>query len=132
MDYQLGAYATPAIDLTYILLNFISDSNRFSRYDEVLAVYHEQFSEALKKFGYLKQPPALLDVQIEMMRNGHLFAILLMFMFPYLIIDYDTLTEEDFGLGPNHLFAKCFVNERYRNVLKEGLNIFLAKGYFTV
>ncbi|XP_070504153.1 uncharacterized protein [Chironomus tepperi] len=129
-DYQICCYASPAIDLVYILYNFVSDENRFARYDEFLDTYHKQFVEALKKFGYLNKPPTLLDLQIEMMKNGNLQAQIGIFTFPYLILDVSSFTADDYAAGPRMIKMKAFENERYKRVMKEALPIFLRKGFF--
>ncbi|KAG5668114.1 hypothetical protein PVAND_016067 [Polypedilum vanderplanki] len=99
-DYQVAIYATPAVDLSYALYNFVSDDNRENRYDELLKVYHEQFVEALKKFGYIKAPPTLLDLQVEMMKNGNVQVLLGVCFYPFLLFDFSTLTAEDVTAGP--------------------------------
>jgi len=108
----------------------VSDENRFTRYDEFLATYHEQFAEALKKFGYLKKSPSLLDIQVEMMKNGNLQVQMNLFTFPYLIIDVSSFTPEDYAAGPRMIKMKAFQNDRFKKVMKEALPIFLRKGFF--
>lgn len=107
----------------------MSDENRFKRYDEFLATYHEEFVEALKKFGYIKKPPTLLDLQVEMMKNGNLQAQIGLFTFPYLILDVSSFTPEDYAAGPRMIKVKAFQNERFKRVMKEALPIFLRKGF---
>ncbi|KAL7013979.1 hypothetical protein ACKWTF_015679 [Chironomus riparius] len=128
-DFQICVYSTPAIDICYYLYNFVSDEDRISRFNEILATYHEQFVEALKKFGYLKQPPTLLDLQVEMLKNGHLQAQCAMLLYPFMILDMSTFTAEDFAVGMNFFNQKTFENERFKKVIKEELKIFLHKGF---
>ncbi|XP_070508925.1 uncharacterized protein [Chironomus tepperi] len=127
-DFQICVYASPAVDLTYMLFNFTSDENRYNRYDELLATYHEQFVEALKRFGYLKQPPTLLDLQVEMMKNGNLQAQNGLLMYAFLIFDMSTVKMEDLK-DKTALKRMTFENERYKKVIKEELEVFLFRGY---
>lgn len=106
----------------------MSDENRFIPYDELLVTYHEQFIEALKKFGYLKKPPSLLDLQIEMMKNGHLLATSGLLLYPFLIYDLQTLTPEDMAAGIKHLRRLAIDNSK--DVLKKEIEIFLYRGFF--
>ncbi|CAG9811444.1 unnamed protein product [Chironomus riparius] len=129
LDFQICVYASPAVDLTYALYNFVSDENRLTRYDELLFTYHEQFVEALKKFGYLKQPPSLLDLQVEMLKNGHFHAHFGMLMYPFLIFDLSTLKPEDIAGGMKNLKSKMFENERFKEVIKKELERYLHKGF---
>ncbi|KAL7013976.1 hypothetical protein ACKWTF_015676 [Chironomus riparius] len=129
LDFQICVYASPAIDLIYTLYNFVSDEDRLTRYDEILFTYHEQFVEALKKFGYLKQPPSLLDLQVEMLKNGNFQAHFGLVMYPFLIFDMKTLTMEDMADGMKGIGIKTYGNERFHKVAKKELEVYLMKGY---
>jgi hypothetical protein len=129
LDFQIAIYASPAIDLSYVLYNFVSDENRANRYDEVLQVYHEQFVESLKKFGFIRSPPSLLDLQVEMMKNGNVQVFLATCFYPFLIADFSTFTVEDFAAGPRGFKEKMFSTEHFRGVLRTELPKFLHKGY---
>ncbi|CAG9805057.1 unnamed protein product [Chironomus riparius] len=128
-DFQICTYATPAIDLCYFLYNFVSDKDRITRFNEILAIYHKQFVEALQRFGYLKQPPSLLDLQIEMLKSGHLQVQCAMLLYPFMIVDMSTFTSEDFAAGLNLFNEKTFDNERFKRVVKEELKVFMHKGF---
>ena len=115
--------------MCYFLYNFVSDEYRITRFNEILAVYHKQFVEALKKFGYKKQPPSLLDLQIEMLKSGHFQVQCAMLLYPFMIVDMSTFTSEDFATGLNLFNEKTFDNERFKRVVKEELKVFLHKGF---
>ena len=104
--------------------------NRFDRYDEILFIYHEQFVEALKKFGYLKQPPSLLDLQTEILKNGHLQATNFMHMFPLSIMDLDDFKGDGMEAGFSGMMKKAYQNENYKKILKRNLKRFLNNGFF--
>ncbi|KAL7013977.1 hypothetical protein ACKWTF_015677 [Chironomus riparius] len=129
LDFQICVYASPAVDLIYTLYSFVPDKDRITRYDELLVTYHEQFVEALKKFGYLKQPPSLLDLQVEMMKNGNFFVHFLMIMYPFFIFDMKDATAEDMSDGMKGLGIKIYNNERFQRVAREELRVYLLKGY---
>ncbi|XP_070508774.1 uncharacterized protein [Chironomus tepperi] len=129
LDFQICTYASPAIDLIYTLYNFVSDEDRIARYDEFLYTYHEQYVEALKKFGYLKQPPSLLDLQVEMMKNGNFQAHYVLMPYAFLIFDMTSLTLEDMADGMKGMAIKVYNNERFRKTAKKELDYYLMKGY---
>lgn len=62
-------WATPAIDLMYGLYALVGHEAREHR-DELIRHYHEHFCAVLVKLGYLNAPPTLLDLQVELLRNG--------------------------------------------------------------
>ncbi|CAG9811446.1 unnamed protein product [Chironomus riparius] len=130
LDYQICVYGSPAIDFAYAFFNFTSDNNRFDRYDEILFIYHKQFVEALKKFGYLKQPPSLLDLQIEILKNGHLQATNFMHMFPLSIMDLNDFKDDEMEPGFSGMMKKAYKNENYKKILKRNLKRFLNNGFF--
>ncbi|KAL7013980.1 hypothetical protein ACKWTF_015680 [Chironomus riparius] len=130
LDYQICVYGSPAIDYAYAFFNFTSDNNRFDRYDEILFIYHKQFVEALKKFGYLKQPPSLLDLQIEILKNGHLQATNFMHMFPLSIMDLNDFKDDGMEPGFSGMMKKAYKNENYKKILKRNLKRFLNNGFF--
>lgn len=69
IDFQLSVYATPAIDLTY-LLYMVSDNDARDNRDELLKTYHDQFTATLKSLGHLGAIPSLSDFHVELQRNG--------------------------------------------------------------
>lgn len=40
------------------------------RREELIRIYHNQFSIILNQLGYLKKIPSLLDLQVELLQNG--------------------------------------------------------------
>lgn len=99
IDYQICIHGTPAIDLIYALHFFVTIQNRKQHRDELIAIYHQQFVESLKKFGYLKSPPSLIDLHVELLRNGHLEVLIAICFIVYSFIDITSLTAEDMGKG---------------------------------
>lgn len=64
-------WATPAIDLSQ-LLNAVAnvDCIEANDRDRLVKIYHDQFKATLNALGYLGLCPSLLDVQLELLRNG--------------------------------------------------------------
>lgn len=96
IDFQLCIYASPVIDLAYILYVVGDSQVRDECRAELLKIYHDEFTSVLEKLGYLKTPPSLLDLHIELMRNGFMG-----------MLD----NNPNFTTIPNHfLFAEVFVS----------------------
>jgi hypothetical protein len=85
---------------------FVSAENRQNRRNEFVATYHNQFVESLKKFGYLKAPPSLIDLKVELLRNGNLEVLIAIAMSIFFFIDLSTLTAEDMDMGEGMKKAK--------------------------
>lgn len=91
IDYQISIYASPAIDLIYALYYSLSADNRQNRRAEFISTYYKQFVESLKDFGYLKTPPSLIDLQVEILRNGSLEVIVAICMSIFFFVDFAQL-----------------------------------------
>lgn len=70
IDFQLSVYATPAIDLSFLLYVIVDRECRESKRDQLLSIYHRQFKDTLLKLGYLKPIPTLTDFHVELLKNG--------------------------------------------------------------
>lgn len=78
----------------------MSEENRRAHRDEVIAIYYQHFVAALNKFGYTKAPPSLLDLQVEMLRNGHLEVVIGICMSFFFFIDFSSLGESGIDFDP--------------------------------
>lgn len=47
-----------------------SNETREKYRPELIKLYHDEFVGTLAKLGYLKTPPSLLDLNIELLKNG--------------------------------------------------------------
>lgn len=65
-------YATPAIDLSYLLYLIADTESREHHRNHLLQTYHSQFTETLKALGYkdMEKAPSMIDIQMELVRNG--------------------------------------------------------------
>lgn len=128
LDFQTCVFASPAIDLTSAIYNFISDSNRPKRRDEFIAVYHKQFVDTLKEFGYQKHIPTLMELQVDMLRNGNLQVIASICMKYLSYFDCKRLEPEDLSNGMRSVKVKAFTSEGFRKMISEELPRFLHTG----
>lgn len=87
---------------------------------------------SLKKFGFRKEPPTLLDLNAELNRNGALGAQLCLCYLPYLLaeskqIDLGVMYEvnEDTESSKRRLY----LNKEFVEVVKEEFRDFFSNGY---
>lgn len=69
IDFQCPFYGTPAIDLSVMMCSMVDQSVR-DRCMEVYRNYYDWFVKALETYGYAGVPPSLVDLQIELLRQG--------------------------------------------------------------
>lgn len=72
IDYQYCVWATPAIDLLYALHLVCQPDVRAARRSELIQFYYKELTRTLLKMGYLRAPPTLQQLQIELLQNGFL------------------------------------------------------------
>jgi Ecdysteroid kinase-like family len=121
-------YASPAIDLSYALYLFLNDENRLKCRDEFIATYHSQFVDSLKSFGYLKAPPSLLDLQIELLRCGAVQAQAAIAIKAFFITDFSTLTPEEMT-NPLAYYQKAFNNPVFKKMILDELPLLVYRGF---
>src|SRR4051812_15046758 len=75
--------------------------------EELIMFYHQEFTKALKAFGFMKAPPTLLDLNVEILHHGFFQVLLGMCFIPFSFIDWDKMTAEDLmGAGEDKDFRR--------------------------
>lgn len=131
IDFQISIYASPAIDILYALYFFVSAENRQMRRNEFVAAYHQQFVESLKNFGYLKPLPTLIDLKVELLRNGNLEVLIAICMSVFFFIDFSTMTPEDMDMGEGMMRAKrrLYQTPGFKEIILKELPRFVNFGF---
>ncbi|XP_059620761.1 uncharacterized protein LOC132264538 [Phlebotomus argentipes] len=93
IDFQICFWGTPAVDLYYILYAMASSKAR-ERQEELLRIYHDKFCSLLTDLGYLKKPPSLLDLHIELLRHGFMEVFLASCFLPIFYMDLTKFAAE--------------------------------------
>jgi hypothetical protein len=98
--------------------------------DEYIRYYHEEFLKALKSYGYLKKPPSLLDLQVEILKNGVLEVILGICFNVFYYIDWSSLKFNLFASNETMRKIKktAFRSEACQKAMKQELPNFFNKG----
>lgn len=63
IDFQYACWTSPAIDLHYFLNTSLDESLRPDRFDDLIAYYHGHLEANLKRLGYKKSIPNLVQFQ---------------------------------------------------------------------
>lgn len=141
LDYQISCWGSPAIDIIYSLYNTCSIETRDNHRDELIKFYHDEFTAALNKFGYLKKIPTLIDLHVEVLKCGQLETFLACTFLPFMILPFDELmpknetnpeegVELDFGDKEKmqEMMERVFQHPKYVSVIQRYLPTFLYKG----
>lgn len=82
--------------------------------EELIMFYHEEFVRTLKAFGYMKPPPTLLDVNVELLKHGAVNVLLMIFFIPFSFVDWSKMSIDD---------MMATDNDRSKNFKKNLYNI---------
>lgn len=76
-------------------------------------------------------PPTLLDLNIELMRNGHLEIVLLLTSVASFYYDLSTMTPEDFDQaeGTKKFFQRLYNTPEYKEVIIKEFPRFVHFGF---
>lgn len=102
--------------------------------EEVIMFYHNEFVAALKKFGYMKSPPSLLDLNVELLKHGAIGMFMDIAFVPFMFVDWDTMKVEDVMAldDKGNIFQsriKMMQNPICEKILKDGLKTWITKGF---
>uniref|UniRef100_A0A1B0C8D6 CHK kinase-like domain-containing protein n=1 Tax=Lutzomyia longipalpis TaxID=7200 RepID=A0A1B0C8D6_LUTLO len=134
IDFQISVWCSPAIDLNYVLYVNASTETRDNHRDELIRIYHTKFCSFLEELGCLKKPPSLLELHIELLKNGF-FEVLLSIQFMAMFYaNFEEMAKEDLS-DPNlmeKMTKKLYTESPMRPVLEKLIVQFLHKGYFEI
>lgn len=83
----MAVWASPAIDLYYVLYMVASDNARHNHQAEIIETYHKEFVSALKKIGLMTQIPTLRQLQVELLENKFIEVVLATCFLPYVYVE---------------------------------------------
>ncbi|XP_055605522.1 uncharacterized protein LOC129753701 [Uranotaenia lowii] len=133
VDYAVGFFGSPAIDLSYLLFTSSADEVTTDQFDLLLQKYHSHLIDCLEKLGYSKKLPSLIDIQVEMLRKGFVGIMFATFLIPLRLME-DTASADLGNLLASTSEAvefrrKLFDQPRYQSRMEYLLNYFDRKGY---
>lgn len=110
-DFQILHYSAPMTDVSHMLFSSSEESLRDADWDRVIQRYHEVLTDTLRKLGYTKPVPTLMDLHVDMLHKGSIDA----YMAPVMvgIRKLDDHSEDVMG----HFFQNEKENQAYRLAL---------------
>uniref|UniRef100_A0AAG5CU53 CHK kinase-like domain-containing protein n=1 Tax=Anopheles atroparvus TaxID=41427 RepID=A0AAG5CU53_ANOAO len=126
LDFQASCWSTPAIDLYYLLNNIVHYKVKASHKDDLISFYHEEFCATLKALGYLGYIPTMLDLQMELLRNGFLDILHYTCFLQFRFIDFTKIAPEKLATGDVGFVG--LENEEYQTIMKGLIPGYVYKG----
>lgn len=134
MDYQLSVWCSPVIDLTYMmgLCRFIDGNDSIK--EEMVVFYHQELVKALNSIGYMKAPPTLLDINVELLKHGAMNIAIWINFFPFLFIDWSTMSTDDM-MGNDSERSRNFKKNLYnspmlKKLIQKEMKTWMYKGWW--
>ncbi|KXJ79006.1 hypothetical protein RP20_CCG002641 [Aedes albopictus] len=133
VDFAIGFFGSPAMDLSYLLFTSSADDVTTDQFDELLQYYHTQFVDTLVKLGYGRPIPTLNDIQVEMLRKGFLGVMHVPLLLPLRLIEDTANADLSHLIGSSEAAIefrrKMFSHPRFQSRMECLLSYFDRKGY---
>lgn len=107
----------------------MSTKNRQNRRQEFISAYYNQFVATLKQLGFMKQVPSLMDLQVELLRNGILEVIVSICNIILFYITDPKPEDYDMGEGTRKAYKRLYNLPEYRAMIEKELPRFLYNGF---
>ena len=116
MDFQIHRYASPVLDILYLLFTCCTQELRTKYYEHLLKKYHESLAECLEKFGLDVEKVFPFEILMEHLKRfgnfGACLAVMTLHLFtrqegesPKFINDLEYLRTLFRTLETNTLYA---------------------------
>lgn len=103
--------------------------------EDLVVFYHAKFVKALKLLGYMKPPPTLLDINVELLKHGAFSMLMAICFTPFSFVDWSKMRIEDMMATGNDERSKNFKKSLYKHpvcamILKKEMRSWVYKGWF--
>lgn len=99
--------------------------------DEIVSHYYKEFVKALKSVGLMTKPPGILDLNVEMLKNGFLEVLIAICFLPFFFMDVHIqdpdLAYEDSPQGAS-LRKQLYQHPKFKELITTIISEFLYKG----
>uniref|UniRef100_A0A1I8JVS0 CHK domain-containing protein n=1 Tax=Anopheles quadriannulatus TaxID=34691 RepID=A0A1I8JVS0_ANOQN len=126
LDYQICCWTSPAVDLYYLLDMIPTQEVKDKHRTELIYMYYQQYSDLLKRLGYLGKIPSLLDLQIELLRYASLELVHYAIFSSFRYMDQTAIDIE--ALLKGELDNPVLNNPEFKKLMHTELTRFLHQG----
>lgn len=125
VDYQLGYWTSPAIDLQYFFHSSLSP-DLLDKLHILVEEYYKSLTETLSALGYRGLQPTLEQLQTQLQRRGLYTVLTCCAILPVFLVDRRKAPDAK-KLLKNE--ADVHLSEGYKETMKKFLPIFEKKGW---
>ena len=134
VDFQIGRFSSPALDLQYFMCNCPNDEVRFKHRDTLLEEYYSEFADYCKALHLESELISLEELKEEFEEKNYFGLITACSVLCLILAQGDEvpetkeLKEEDRQSGENILTKNAVSGKRYREIFQRLLVYYEEKG----
>lgn len=135
VDFQMGFYSSPMLDLHYFIVNSLSHEDKTSQVDHIVYLYHKQLAKNLRSLGYKGKIPSLLELQQDFLETGGFGVFTLISVLPVITAPssddstLDNLTSQSESDQSLVIKRRMYTNPIFTQSLEELIPYYERKGY---
>lgn len=124
-------WGSPCIDLYYLLYLVASREVSEKHRDEIISYYYKEVVKSLQDIGYMTKPPNMLDLNVELLKNGFMEVIIAVCFMPFMLMDpaiHDADTAFENGIEGLLLRKDLYRLPEFKTFIAKLLPKFLHRG----
>lgn len=109
-----------------------SQETRENHREEIVLHYYSEFVKALKAIGFMKKPPGVLELNVELLKNGFLEVVIAVCFLPFFYMDshiHDVEIAYENGVEGLNLRRGLYQDENYKKMITKVVSEYLYKGF---
>lgn len=109
-----------------------SQETRENHRDELVLFYYNEFVKALRSIGFMAKPPCVLDLNVELLKNGFLEVVIAVCFLPFFYMDGHTQDPEiafENGVEGLNLRKSLYKEPKYKQMVTKVMSHYLYKGF---
>ncbi|SPP84308.1 uncharacterized protein LOC117585917 [Drosophila guanche] len=120
VDFQVGKYGSPAIDLYYLILSSAAPELKTAKFDYLVRFYFDNLIENLKLLQYHRPLPKLRNIHAALFRHGLAAYIVVSKVLPVVMLDKTNNADmESFMNDASKMKVAMYTNPKYVQVMSE-------------
>lgn len=108
-----------------------SQETRENYRDEIVLHYYSEFVKSLKSIGFMTKPPGVLELNVELLKNGFLEVVIAVCFLPFFFLDprsHDLDIAYENGVEGLNLRRSMYAQPDYKQMVTKVMSDFLYKG----
>lgn len=109
-----------------------SDETREFHRDEIVHFYYNELVKALKSIGFMTKPPGVLELNVELLKNGFMEVLVAVCFLPFFYLNFHSQDADvafENGVEGTKLRRSLYADPDYKIMITKVMSDFLYKGF---